>query len=133
APIEETAPQRPLITVALYLGIHQVSRGQFRHFLDATGYKAEGEKDGKGGWGWVAAANKWVQDPKFTWRSPGFDQTDDHPVVNVSWNDTMAFCGWLSLQDSQTYGLPTEGEWGRAWGGRHSTGVWGGEVTYWWR
>ncbi len=27
------------------------------------------------------------QNPRWTWQNPGFEQTDEHPVVNVSWND----------------------------------------------
>jgi formylglycine-generating enzyme required for sulfatase activity len=99
------------ITKPFYLGIHQVTRGQFRRFVEASGYKTEAERDGQGAFGWDAAANEWVTDRKFTWRSPGFDQTDDHPVVNVSWNDAKAFCDWLSQQEGQTYRLPTEAEW----------------------
>ena len=34
--------------------------------------------------------------PAYSWRNPGFQQTDEHPVLNVSWNDAMAFCAWLS-------------------------------------
>jgi formylglycine-generating enzyme required for sulfatase activity len=48
---------------------------------------------------------------KFTWRSPGFNQTDDHPVVNVSWNDAMALSDWLSRKEARNYRLPTEAEW----------------------
>ena len=36
---------------------------------------------------------------------------DDHPVVNVSWNEAMAFCEWLSKSDGHQYRLPTEAEW----------------------
>jgi hypothetical protein len=32
-------------------------------------------------------------------------------VVNVSWNDSVAFCKWLSKKEGKTYRLPTEAEW----------------------
>ena len=32
-------------------------------------------------------------------------------MVNVSWNDAVAFCAWLSKKECQTYRLPTEAEW----------------------
>jgi formylglycine-generating enzyme required for sulfatase activity len=32
-------------------------------------------------------------------------------VVNVSWNDAVAFCKWLSKKEGKTYRLPTEAEW----------------------
>src|SRR5262249_10142316 len=49
------------ITQPFYLSVHEVTRGQFRRFVEATGYQTEAEKDGKGGYGWDAAAGKWVQ------------------------------------------------------------------------
>ncbi len=33
------------------------------------------------------------------------------PVVNVSWEDAVAFGEWLSLKTEQQYRLPTEAEW----------------------
>jgi formylglycine-generating enzyme required for sulfatase activity len=108
---DEKPQHRVRISQPFYLGTHPVTRGQFHRFVEATCYQTEAEKDGKGGYGWNAAAGKWVQDPKFTWRSPGFDQTDDHPVVNVSWNDATAFSDWLSQQEGEQYRLPTEAEW----------------------
>ena len=32
-------------------------------------------------------------------------------MVNVSWNDAVAFCQWLSRKEGKTYRLPTEAEW----------------------
>lgn len=36
-------------------------------------------------------AYEYKQDPKFTYLDPGFSQNDQHPVVNLSWNDAVAF------------------------------------------
>ncbi len=36
---------------------------------------------------------------------------DEQPVVNVTWEDAVAFAGWLSQKSGRTYRLPTEAEW----------------------
>ena len=100
------------ITKPFYFGVHEVTVGQFRQFVEATDYKTDAEKDGRGGSGWNESKGKYEhQDPKYTWRNAGFAQTDAHPVVNVSWNDAVAFCQWLSGTEGKTYRLPTEAEW----------------------
>ncbi|MFO1436969.1 MAG: SUMF1/EgtB/PvdO family nonheme iron enzyme [Verrucomicrobiaceae bacterium] len=38
-------------------------------------------------------------------------QHDDDAVTEVSWNDAVAFCEWLSKKEGKTYRLPTEAEW----------------------
>jgi formylglycine-generating enzyme required for sulfatase activity len=75
------------ITRPFYLGRQEVTLGQFRKFAEdgASGY--ESRKDV---------------------RSP---ETDEHPVVFVSWTDAKAFCDWLSRKEGKTYRLPTEAEW----------------------
>ena len=51
-----------------------------------------------------------------SWEKPSFQQTADHPAVNVSWEDAMAFCEWLSKKEGKTYRLPTDLEWSCAVG-----------------
>src|SRR5271169_2501890 len=36
---------------------------------------------------------------------------DKQPVVDVTWDDAVAFAKWLSGKTGQTYRLPTEAEW----------------------
>jgi formylglycine-generating enzyme required for sulfatase activity len=108
---DEKPQHRVRITRPFYLGIHEVTRGQFRRFVDEAGYQTEAEKDGQGGWGWNEQEKKSEQNPRYTWLNPGFEQTDEHPVVNVSWNDAVAFAEWLSRKEGKTYRLPTEAEW----------------------
>ncbi len=58
------------------------------------------------------------------WRSPGFVQNPDHPVVNVTWKEADAFCKWLTdrelksgaLSPNESYRLPTDLEWSHAVG-----------------
>jgi formylglycine-generating enzyme required for sulfatase activity len=94
-----------------YLGVTEVTVGQFRRFVEDARYRTEAERDGQGGYGWDEAIASFVMGPKYTWRSPGFPQGDDHPVVLVSWNDAMEFLAWLGRKEGRTYRLPTEAEW----------------------
>ncbi|QDU19759.1 SUMF1/EgtB/PvdO family nonheme iron enzyme [Urbifossiella limnaea] len=99
------------LTKGFYLGTCEVTVGQFRQFVTETKYQTDGERDGRGAYGINEAGKIEQMQPTFTWKSPGFEQADDHPVVNVSWNDARAFCRWLSQKEKKAYRLPTEAEW----------------------
>jgi len=99
------------LTKGFYLGEHEVTLGQFKRFVLDTKYQTDGETDGKGAYGIDETGKIQELNPKSTWKNPGFEQTDVHPVVDVTWNDAKAFCLWLSKKEKRTYRLPTEAEW----------------------
>ena len=101
---------RVTLTKGFYLGVREVTRGEFAQFAKATGYRTQAESEG-GGRFWTGG--RWNSDPSINWKKPEFDQSDDHPVVCISWNDAVAFAHWLSVQDREgrNYRLPTEAEW----------------------
>jgi len=112
----ESPRHRVRITQPFYLGVSSVTRGQFAAFVRATGYRTEAETDGQGGWGYVAATKSGAQKPEFTWKNTGFEQTDEHPVVNVTWHDVQAYVKWLNDSSAKSgnggrYRLLTEAEY----------------------
>lgn len=117
---DEAPAHRVRITRPFYLGQHEVTVGQFRRFLERSGYVPESVADGTGGYGYDPAYDPAKsargdafagRDPKYSWRNPGFAQGDDHPVVNVTWNDAVAMARWLGETEGATYRLPSEAEW----------------------
>jgi formylglycine-generating enzyme required for sulfatase activity/serine/threonine protein kinase len=92
---DEKPRHKVTISKPFYLGKYKVTVGQFKRFVQATGYKTEAEKAGDSS----------------TWKQPGFAQTDEHPVVYLSWNDAHAFCQWLAEETGAKVRLPSEAEW----------------------
>lgn len=108
---DDEPQHRVRITRPFYLGQCEVTVGQFRRFVAATGYLTTLERDHKPGFGYLASQGIIESTRDFSWRKTGWDQTDDHPVVNVSWEDAATFCRWLSAQEKRDYRLPTEAQW----------------------
>ena len=99
------------LTKGFYAGIHQVTVGQFKRFMaENPKFKTEAETSG-GGYSFVGGT--WKLDAAITWRTPGFEQTDAHPVVVVSHTDALKFIEWAakSAKPKHALRLPTEAEW----------------------
>ncbi len=118
------------LTKPFYLAAHAVTIGQFKQFVKASGYRTDAETEGTGGSGYDPVAMKIEGNnrPQFNWKEVGWPQTDRHPVVNVSWNDAMKFCEWLSKKEKKAYRLPTEAEWEYACRAGTSTRYWCGDA-----
>jgi len=82
---EEEKPLHRVSLSSFWLGRSEVTRAAFREFVAETGYQTVAERLGTG-----------------HWREPGFEQEDNHPVVQVSWYDAVHFCNWRSAKE----GLP---------------------------
>ena len=110
----ESPRHRVELTKPFEIAATEVTVAQFRSFVEATGHVTDAEKKGKA-IGFNAAGKKppyWMEsDPKYTWKNPGFEQGENHPVVCVSWKDARAYCEWLSKKERRTFRLPTEAEW----------------------
>jgi formylglycine-generating enzyme required for sulfatase activity len=114
--VDDEGPKHQVKISAFQMGKYELTRGQFRIFVEATGYKTEAEKDPKGGVGVNRQLQKLEQSAIYNWTNAGFPQTDNHPVVNVSWNDAVAYCRWMTEEYSKrgqksVCRLPTEAEW----------------------
>jgi formylglycine-generating enzyme required for sulfatase activity len=89
--VERETPQHWVgIEQPLAMGRFPVTVGEWRQFVRATGWQPKGEVN---------------------WLAPGFRQTDEHPVVGVTWYDAQQYVRWLSEMTGQTYRLPSEAEW----------------------
>jgi formylglycine-generating enzyme required for sulfatase activity/serine/threonine protein kinase len=90
----ERPQHRVVISKPFYLGLTEVTIGQFERLNRATGYQTAPERNA---------------DAK-TFRQPGYEVSPDSPVTLISWRDAAAFCNWLSQVEKGTYRLPTEAE-----------------------
>jgi len=107
---DEKPVHRIRIDESFYMGRTEVTVRQFLAFVEATGYKTEGEK---GNWSatYHPAGFPIVPGHARHRCQPGFQQTKDDPAVCISFNDAVAFCKWLSQETGKNCRLPSEAEW----------------------
>ena len=72
---------------SLWMDTTEVTVGQFKKFLSQTDHQFDGDL-------WSAVET--------------YSPTDKHPMINVSWNDAMAYAKWAGKR------LPMDREWGFA-------------------
>ena len=108
----------PVPGTKVLFSVYQTRVKDFRAFVEESGYVHMRETaDSK--------SRMWSLDKDgskqrgHSWENPGFKQTDDHPVVGMSWYDAKAFCEWLTAREHAAgrlpagweYRLPTDHEW----------------------
>ncbi|MCA8996927.1 MAG: SUMF1/EgtB/PvdO family nonheme iron enzyme [Planctomycetaceae bacterium] len=144
----EGAPRSMQVKDPFWIGRTEVTVGQFRRFVEETGYLTDAERPGGTTMcfdhDWAPnmthsgqPPHPWVSMTDKSWRDPnhGVPPREDFPVVCVSYNDMTAFCAWLTerekkkgtLPEEWVYRLPTEAEWAYACrGGRTDSSY------FWW-
>jgi serine/threonine-protein kinase len=86
--LDDELPQHRLSLPEYWIGKTEVTVAQFAAYVRATGVKTSASSD---------VANKAA-----------------HPVVDVTWDDCIAFCGWASKLGGGEVLLPSEAEWEKA-------------------
>ena len=81
---------------AFAIGKYEVTRAEFATFVSETGYGGGACQPGQ---------------VELRWCNLPFSQTGQDPVVQIDWQDAVAYAGWLSRKTGKVYRLPTDDEW----------------------
>lgn len=115
---DEGPQHKVTIAEPFWVGKYEVTRGEFAAFVNASGYDVSGGC-------YVYTGGKWKQDSGKSWRDPGYEQSDRHPVTCVSWEDAQAYVRWLSRETGKDHRLLSEAEW------EYAARAKGGTARFW--
>ncbi len=98
---------------SFFMASKEVTVGEFRRFVKATGYRTDAERKHKksGCYSFNQTSKQWNWQQNIFWDHTGYQQNDSNPVTCVSWNDTQAYIKWFNRGKRGHYRLPTEAEW----------------------
>ncbi|MGA2641258.1 MAG: formylglycine-generating enzyme family protein [Spirochaetia bacterium] len=104
---QEAEVQHQVTLNAFAMGATDVTVGEFRVFVKATDYDTSAEVDGHAT---ILLKKDFAEKPDASWDNPYFSQTDQHPVVLVSWYDAVAYCNWKSQNEGKVPAYRYKGE-----------------------
>lgn len=103
----EQPRHRVTIGRAFAMSRNEITRGQYAQFVAETRRPDPPTctvyDDERGGFRASKAG--------YSWRNPGFQQTDDHPAACIAWIDAYDYAAWLSKKTGKPYRLASEAEW----------------------
>ncbi len=108
---DDELPQHSVYLSDYWIGKYEVTRGEYRKFIDAGGYSNPAYWS-SAGWDWKVSKSR--TEPLYwaatqTWAAGRtFTQTESHPVVGVTYYEAEAYCAWAGGH------LPTEAQWEKA-------------------
>lgn len=105
--LEQAPPPRPRQTMELdefWIAKYPVTYREWKAFLDDTGHHWIGN--------WYTIRRGWLRRYSICDAYPS--EMADYPIVDVTWTDALAYCGWLSEKLGLTCALPTEFQWEKA-------------------
>ncbi|THJ19536.1 MAG: hypothetical protein CAF45_015910, partial [Nitrospira sp. CG24E] len=91
--LPDEQPQRLVYTATFRIDRYEATNDAYARFVQATGHRAPANSS--------PASTLWENNAPI----PGIGS---HPVINVSWDDAVAYCAWMGKR------LPTEAEWEKA-------------------
>jgi formylglycine-generating enzyme required for sulfatase activity len=89
---DDEHPQHKVWLDDYYISKYEVTNEQFAKFVKEKAYITEAEQAGD----------------RLNWKKLAKPGLEKHPVVDVSWNDAVAYCAWAGVS------LPTEAQWEKA-------------------